>query len=326
MTSNLPMVADVRWTGAHGIGRYSTEVLQRVTWSYEELCEGDPNSLSDILNPRRLSYGPERLLYSPGYRAGLSRCRQLVTVHDLIHLEGRGPKSRLHRAYYERVLRPVIERTGHVLTVSQTSMNAIGNWLGDTPVRIHDVGNGCSEIFSEEGDVYAHRRDYFLYVGNLKHHKNPTPVLQAMRSVDGADLIMVTPDRESATRLSVECGVDDRVRVVSGLTDAQLAALYRGATALVMPSILEGFGLPVVEASRSGCGVIYNDKCSSVCEIMSGSGSPVDGTLGSSAWATALRAALESRIVDIPDVSQYDWNLVAQRVDKAVALTLEDGR
>src|SRR4051794_23961987 len=81
----LMIVVDGRWDGAHGIGRYAREVLLRLDTPWRPLrMSGRPASSLDPLRPRRLRRGD--LLYSPGYNPACLVPRQVITIHDLIHL------------------------------------------------------------------------------------------------------------------------------------------------------------------------------------------------------------------------------------------------
>ena len=177
------LYVDQRWSGNHGIGRFSYEVCSRLPYAYEWLTDdGSPVSPFDVMTPARLRLTSKDTVYSPGYNAGISRATQLVTLHDLIHLEGRGARSVFQRAYYERVVRPTVERAGSVFTVSNTSARVIQDWLTNKDVHVVNVGNGCSEVFTPEGDLPLEPRPYFLYVGNLKSHKNFDVVLRALQN------------------------------------------------------------------------------------------------------------------------------------------------
>ena len=83
---------------------------------------------------------------------------------------------------------------------------------------------------------------------------------------------------------------------VSGLPDSELAVLYRGAAATVLPSLVEGFGLPAAESISSGTPVIYYAGCRSVAEIVRDSGIPVHERSNPDAWVVALEAARDGRV------------------------------
>ncbi|KQQ49716.1 glycosyltransferase family 1 protein [Plantibacter sp. Leaf314] len=312
------ILADTRWSGVHGIGRYASEVLPRlsVEWSALEVG-GKPSDPQDFLRVRRTPAG--ETIYSPGYNGFLARSPQVVTVHDLIHLHPTTGRRAVYLAHYSTVLRPIIRRNRLVLTVSETSKRAIEEWVDDDRVRVVNAGNGLSEAFHPgDAPAAAHGAPYFLYVGNLRAHKNVDVVFRALARVPDARLVVVMNDREGAVRRATELGVADRVEVCSGLSDPELAELYRGAVATVFPSLVEGFGLPAVESIACGTPVIFWEGCESIAEISSGQGFPVGDAHDDVAWAAAMERALSERPSAVPLAATYSWDRTAELVSRTL--------
>lgn len=312
------ILADTRWSGVHGIGRYASEVLPRlsVEWSALEVT-GRPSDPRDFLRVRRTPAG--ETIYSPGYNGFLARSPQVVTVHDLIHLHPTTSRRAVYVAHYSAVLRPIIRRNGLVLTVSETSKRVIEEWVDDDRVRVVNAGNGLSAAFTP-GDARPEREavPYFLYVGNLRTHKNVDVVFRALKRVEGCKLIVVMNDREGALRRAEELGLADRVEVRSGLTDQELADLYRGAVATVFPSLVEGFGLPAVESIASGTPVIFWQGCEPIAEISSGQGLAIADAHDDVEWAEALTSSLvqRPRVTDL--TATYSWDRTAELVSQTL--------
>lgn len=313
------ILADTRWSGVHGIGRYASEVLSRlsVDWSPLEVG-GKPSDPQDFLRVRRTPGG--ETIYSPGYNGFLARSPQVVTVHDLIHLHPTTNRRAVYLAHYSAVLRPIIRRNRLVLTVSETSKRAIEEWVDDDRVQVVNAGNGLSEAFYP-GEAPADATDalpYFLYVGNLRAHKNVDVVFRSLARVPDARLVVVMNDRDGAERRAAELGVADRVAVRSGLSDPELADLYRGAVATVFPSLVEGFGLPAVESIACGTPVIFWEGCESIAEISSGQGFPVGDARDDLAWSEALRTVLADRPRATAPAASYSWDRTAEIVSKTL--------
>ncbi|WP_138945059.1 glycosyltransferase family 1 protein [Plantibacter sp. M259] len=312
------ILADTRWSGVHGIGRYASEVLSRlsVDWSPLEVG-GKPSDPQDFLRVRRTPGG--ETIYSPGYNGFLARSPQVVTVHDLIHLHPTTNRRAVYLAHYSAVLRPIIRRNRLVLTVSETSKRAIEEWVRDDRVQVVNAGNGLSEAFHPGETPVTHVSEpYFLYVGNLRAHKNVDVVFRALARVPEVKLVVVMNDREGAERRAAELGVADRVEVRSGLSDPELADLYRGAVATAFPSLVEGFGLPAVESIACGTPVIFWEGCESIAEISSGQGFPVGDAHDDLAWADALRAALTERPRATAPAATYSWDRTAEIVSNVL--------
>lgn len=313
-----PLIIDTRWFGVSGIGRFAREVVTRLAPGWTAMRGGSPSSAADVLNPHRLGASPRALVYSPGYNGGLSAARQLLTLHDLMHL--REEASAARRSYYRHVIAPIVRRTGAVLTVSATSRRAIEGWLDDDRVRVVDVGNGISLL----GDIHppfhdSRERPSVLYVGNLTRHKGFDMVERVVAADPDLFLTVVSTDADEARARLEARGLAHRTEVMTNVSDRRLAALYAGASALIMPSTQEGFGLPAAEAMSRGTVPVVWRGCEALVEVTDGFGEYVDEYDDVSAWLSAVHAASARRI---PPASiehwrrRYQWDAVAGRVEK----------
>lgn len=307
---------DTRWEGLHGIGRYAREVCSRLTVPWRSLeLDGSPASPSGAL-----AKTPPGLVYSPGYNGFLRAERQVLTVHDLIHLETPWPGRAKYLAYYNAVVKPVVKRTGVVITVSETSRRAITGWLRDPSVEIVNAGIGTSPAFHVGVQPSPSDEPYLMYVGNLRAHKNVVVVLDAMTRVPSSHLRMLIPAREhsDAQRLFAARGLTDRVMLLSGIDDDALASHYRGAAATVMPSTLEGFGLPALESIMTGTPVLYWQGCAAVAETVGRRGHAVKRAYNFEEWSALIDDALtEPQRVD-PPTGAYEWDVTAAAIDEVL--------
>lgn len=309
-----PVYIDNRYEGNHGIARYSAEVVSRLNLEWTPLAgRYRPGSPKDAIDPHRMRLPRGAILYNPGYTAGLTRAEQLLTLHDLTHMRVIGNRGRMNRFYYERVVKPAIRSAGHVLTVSETTARELRDWLGEG-VEVHNAGNGCSDVFGVDHGAEQLDRPYFLFVGNFKAHKNPVPLFRAMRSFPDHQLVVVTSDRTSAEALARLNGIEHRLQVRSGIDDIELSRLYRGAEALVFPSTWEGFGLPVVEALKSGTKVVYAAAAESVAEICAGTQYPVADIASAEALSKAMADLADDTFKLPPQFSRYAWADVSEKV------------
>lgn len=314
------IVVDDRWTGQNGIGRYANELLPRITTRLTSIEHtGSPSSPTDFLF-KNVSVGgvtPDAI-YSPGYNGFFRNIRQTITLHDLIHLESAG--SAKYRPYYDLFLKPLVKKNRHVLTQSETSRTHIERWVNSSSVTVINAGIGSSPAFTLAGERHQADRPYFLYVGNLKPHKNVDSILRAIALVPDAELAIVTSEVAAVRELAGSHGVSNRVRVLSDLGDIQLAALYRGALATLQPSLIEGFGLPALESALCGTPVIFFHGCESVREICAGGGVAVMNATDAREWADAMRSVAEGQTFPSGIISEdrYSWDRVAATVSQAL--------
>src|SRR5262249_37929795 len=133
------------------------------------------------------------LLHVPHYNIPvLYRGRLVVTIHDVTHIQYPAyAKTLKSRIYGFPLLRYVVGRADHIITVSDYSRECMINKLGADPAKVTVVHCGVGPQFEtndrEEAkdEVTRHgvRSPYLLYVGNLKPHKNLPSLLQAFRAV-----------------------------------------------------------------------------------------------------------------------------------------------
>lgn len=199
----------------------------------------------------------------------VARAGALVTVHDLAYLRFPATVTGDALRYAELVLR-AIDRGAHVLAVSHAMADEISAQYGLQPDRVTVAQHGVDPAWSraEPAAVEDRRRlglpsEYLLFTGNLEPRKNLGMLVRAHARARRDDpvtppLVLVGPagwgDRWQSTH-------PDPADVVTAgyLSDADLQATVAGATAVCMPSLYEGFGLPVLEALAAGRTVLASD-------------------------------------------------------------------
>jgi alpha-1,3-rhamnosyl/mannosyltransferase len=243
------------------------------------------------------------LFHAPHYVVPFTSVPFIVTIHDLIHLRNPNPIARM---YARQMIGRAVRRSRRVLTVSEAVKRDIVNTFGCADDHVAVTPNGVGAPFSELGPAAEGR--YFLYVGNDKPHKNVDLLVDAFSTMERASLVLpgAAFDRFKSR---------ERVVVTGFVDDTELAALYRGAIALVMPSRDEGFGLPALEAMASGCAVITSNAPALV-EITGDAALHVEPDAAALAAAMAriasdesLRAALAAR--GIARAKQFTWTRCA---------------
>lgn len=322
----LNVLADTRWIGRHGIGRFAREVLRRLPGCRPvTIRHGPPHPLDPLLLWREVRRERPEVFFSPGFCPPL-RCPVPVvfTIHDLMHVEFPGETSAARRAFYRFGVLPAARRAYRVLTVSHHSRARILEWSGLPEDRVTVVPNGVGEPFGPDGPVERPGWPYVLYVGNHKPHKNLPRLLEAFARLhetfdDGLRLV-IPGRRVPETEESVGAmGLADRVVFPGPLPDDALAAWYRGAACLACPSLYEGFGLPPLEAMACGTPVVAS-AATSLPEVVGDAAAVVDPHCAESI-AQGLRKAIEDtalrnqlREKGLCRARQFTWDRTAQGV------------
>lgn len=198
----------------------------------------------------------------------------LVTVHDLERMCFPLSKDGLKERIGLRLDALAIKKAKHIIAVSQNTKRDLVRLLGIAEEKVTVIYNGVDHsIFKPNGSKPA-PFPYILYVGSERPRKNLLRLLEAFarlkKSGRFGDLKLLkvgTPGRSMAFRKSVqraveELGLEGDVIFTEHVGDHELAAHYGSASALVYPSLYEGFGLPVVEAMACGCPVITSNTSS----------------------------------------------------------------
>lgn len=322
------ILIDSRWQHQQdGIGRFAIEIIRGVpqgrllNGKLRQLSVADGLYLSWLLAMHRSA-----ILFTPGFNAPwFPSPRFVFTIHDLIHLDCPEELSLSKRFYYFGVLRRAARRAFRVLTVSEFSKARILAWAGIPSDRVVVVGNGVGKAFHHEGSAYQAGFPYVLYVGNQKPHKNPLRLLKALAIVNQRrkiDLIMTGKPSEGVRaeieRLGLTC-----VHFTGRLSDDQLAEYYRGAQALILPSLHEGFGLPVVEAMACGTPVVCANV-SALPEITGGAALLVDPhreediALGIERILTDDTLRITLKRAGCERAKLFSWDEVAARVNNVL--------
>ena len=261
-----PIYFDTRWSGSHGIGRFSAELEARLPGVVPLRITGPKLSLYDpIASSLALAGLRSGCFLSPGFNPPLrSPIPFAFTIHDLVHLRVPAESSPLRRLYYASVVRPAARRAWRILTVSDYSRRDIAEWSGVDPANIHVVGNGVSSVFVA-GPGRAQREPFFLHVGRRAGHKNIDGLLQAFArsGLAGDFTVLFTGEPDAFTLGHAQAlGLAGSVRFSGPVDDHALLGLYHRCTALVFPSLHEGFGLPIVEAMATGTPVVTSTTTS----------------------------------------------------------------
>lgn len=196
----------------------------------------------------------------------------VVTIHDLTILHFDTGKAttlpyvfyKLRRLGYNIALTAAIHRAAKIIAVSETTKEEIVNHFRVRPENITVTYEGVDDRLLETSPTKRMiQGKYFLYVGNVYPHKNIETLLRAFSKAPGESrLLFVGKDDFFYRHLKTDpivVSLGDRVQFRSTVSDKELRNLYQYAEALIFPSLMEGFGLPALEAVALGSPVICSD-------------------------------------------------------------------
>jgi glycosyltransferase involved in cell wall biosynthesis len=225
--------------------------------------------------------------------------RAVVTVHDLgyLHFPGAHPLS--ERLYLDLSTRHSARRADIVLADSEATRRDLGRSYGIAPEKVRVAYPGIDPALAPVTDPgvlksvrekYGLPPRYLFFIGSLRPRKNLTRLVEAFAKAQPPDTALVLagkPGRAAQDLIAQVERLDLPVIFPGYVADADVAALYSAALALVFPSLYEGFGFPVAEAMRCGTPVICSNT-SSLPEIAGDAALLVD-PLDADAIAEAIR-------------------------------------
>ena len=260
-------------------------------------------------NVRRLVWNAPRALKTARADIGVfnyvvpfrGRTPSAVVVHDAAFITNPEWFSRRDNLVLGKLVPGAVRRAKIVIAVSHSEGAQIADALDIDPGRIHVVRTYPAPVFTPDpsGSAAArvHERwgltRYVLAVGDIHPRKNIGALAQALKQLGEPGLELALVGRPALGGEQIVAGAN--ARWLGRVSDEDLADLYRAATVVAVPSLYEGFGLPILEAMACGAPTVASSR-GAMPEVAGGGAIVADPT--PDALADAIREALDPTVAD----------------------------
>jgi len=252
----------------------------------------------------------------------------VVTVHDLVWKHSGHTMRKLNRWLDATLMPKAVYKADRVIAVSSSTASDLENEMpfAADKIRTITLGNSVMGKHQPRSALASLGVDtpYFLFVGTLEPRKNLGRLLEAFsrlppKVVGGA--VMAIAGGAGWGNVNIDDLINkwclkSRVRKLGYVSDQQLSTLYEHALFLAMPSLYEGFGLPLLEALSRGVPVLTSDISSmpevggDACVLVSPNNvDSIANGLANLLGDSALRLKLASRA--IASAARFNWDLAA---------------
>ncbi len=265
-----------------------------------------------------------------------SKTRTVLTVHDLSFLRVPETASPGLRQYLENVVPRSVQRADHVLADSEATRQDLISYYQTDASKIEVLYSGVDSRFRPITDQAAinrvrqhygiSNRPYVLSVGTVQPRKNYPKLIEAVSRLKQSELCVVIVGGkgwlEDPIYASIrQLGMQERVIFAGFVADDDLPAIYSGSLCMALPSLYEGFGLPVLEAMACGVPVITSNL-SSLPEVAGNAGILVTPThleeitnaLERVTTDSALRESMVAK--GLLQAQKFSWEASAQQLKR----------
>ena len=292
---------------------------------------------------------PPDVLFIPAHVIPLAapfarRSRMVVTIHDLGYLHFPEAHTAAQRLQLKLTTRWSARVARHVIAISEATRQDLIRHAGIPDQKIHVVPHGVSARFrpaDDPGQIQAIRErygiqtpNYMLYVGTLQPRKNLPRLIEAFaRAVptlkQPCKLILAGKKgwlAEPILELASQFGMSQHVQFTGYVDDKHLPTLIAGAQIFVLPSLYEGFGMPVLEAMA--CGVPVLCANSAALPEVAGNAALLVDPLDTQAIASGITELANNSVLweqlrerGLARAAEYSW----ERCARSTLEVLRDG-
>lgn len=265
--------------------------------------------------------------WSPHYNVPIFyRGKLIVTIHDLAHLALKDINESFFKKIYANVMfRMATNKAEKIICDSNFTKSELIKYIPNVREdKITVIYCGVDEKWKNiKREKSPHKKPYFVYVGNIKPHKNLHRLINAYKNVAGEikqDLVLIgkrdgfiTGDNNICAEIE---GYEDRIIFTGYVPDKMLRQYIANAAALIFPSLYEGFGLPPLEAMAAGVPVIVSNVASmpEVCGEYATYFDPLD----ENDIAFKLKSNDGTKMGAESVLKKFDWNKSSEKMAEII--------
>lgn len=360
MSSLQKIAIDVQTTLGQktGFGYYVDNLvnaLKKVSDRYEYALLA-PKGEKDFNTPRRFVWDQIQfpllaarakvdLLHQPAFSVPvLFNKPMVVTVHDLIAVHYGIDIPRWSRQYFGRWMPYSYRYADHIIAVSHHTKKDIMRLMHVPSSKISVIYEALDQSFTKHPtqkdkdnirETFGITGPFLLYIGTINPRKNLVFLVNVFLQLakTNPDLQLVIAGKkgwyyDTLVATIRKHAMENRVILTDYISDLEKVALYSMATALVFPSLYEGFGLPVIEAMAAGLPVIASDR-SSIPEVQGDAGLSLNPT-DEIAWVKGIRHLLDNKNLQkqysatgVLQANKFSWDKTAEQTSKVYDHILE---
>jgi glycosyltransferase involved in cell wall biosynthesis len=280
-----------------------------------------------LIHKRYINY--KKSIWHSSYYTNLTDWKgpTIVTVHDMIYERYPDLFSKQYDNKFRVQKRKCILQADTIICDSESTQMDVEMFLGVESHKCTVIHLASSQIFKVLEQVNKHLPDtpfepFILFIGNRYHYKNFELLVQAFSNWKYRNqVIMIVVSNEPWTNTEIDLfrtrSIINRIFLISNPDDYELCRLYNKASALIFPSLYEGFGIPLIEAMKCGCPIVASNIPSTI-EIARNAPIYFD-PLDMEQLIDALNQALEDgRLSDKVNIGhqvakEYTWDITAQK-------------
>ncbi|MDH5479900.1 MAG: glycosyltransferase family 4 protein [Nitrosomonas sp.] len=256
---------------------------------------------------------------------------RVVTIHDLVWKYASDTMRPLSRLLEKSQMPFAVKNADHVVADTRATASAVVNEFHITPAKLSVITLGASKVSSVTDMQGLHsmgiNQPYFLFVGTLEPRKNLHRLLLAYASLPDdvktqAKFVIAGGKGWGYVDLQdmiARLGIGKYVSLLGYVDEHTLAALYANAQFLAMPSLYEGFGLPLIEAMVYGTPALTSNN-SSMPEVAGDAGFLIDAHNVESIANGLIKLITDEKIRDSlaakakNNAAKFNWDESAQQL------------